>query len=108
ELPAHTPTVGPQIRRLSRKFDGGRVEMRETAFGVSRVDRHRERVDHLTEATLALPQRLLGLLLLGDVQHHIYRADKFPRLVVDRAGMGQAGQPGPVRALEYNLTSVGL
>src|SRR5262245_476514 len=91
---------------MSRKFDGGRVEMRETAFGVSRVDRYRERVNHLTEATLTLSQRLLGLLLLGNVQHYIYRPYKFPSLIVDRTGMGHTGQPGAVRAFDYDLAPV--
>ncbi len=53
ELPGDTPMVGAQLRHAPGERDGGRVEVREPPFGVGRVDRRRERVDHRAEASLA-------------------------------------------------------
>src|SRR5262249_31085927 len=53
ELPAYAPLVGSQLWNAPGEFDGGRVEVREAAFGVGRVDRRRERVYYFAEATLA-------------------------------------------------------
>ena len=81
ELPGHAPRIGAQLRHAAGKFDRGRIEVREPALGVGGVDRHRERVDHLAEATLALAQCRLGALqllvvpLLGQVGDHQARAE---------------------------------
>src|SRR5262245_46859181 len=53
ELPAYAPLVGSQLRSAPGEFDGGRVEVCEAAFGVSRVDRRRGRVYYFAEWTFA-------------------------------------------------------
>ena len=76
QFPAHAPRIDAQLRHAAGKFDRCRIEVREPALGVGGVDRHRERVDHLAEATLALTQRRLGALerlvvpLLAQVGDH--------------------------------------
>src|SRR5262249_26578425 len=53
ELPAYAPLVGSQLWSAPGEFDGGRVETREAAFGVGRVDRRWDRVYYFAEAALA-------------------------------------------------------
>src|SRR5215813_5654194 len=78
ELPAYAPLVGSQLWNASGEFDGGRVEAREAAFDVGRVDRRRERVYYFAEAALAFA---LGHLRFAaqamKLQMRLYAGEKF-------------------------------
>ena len=75
-LPAHAPLVGADLRRAPGQLDGRRVEVRQHALHVGRVDGGRHRVDHLARAPLAVAQDVLGSLALGDVENDRHGAKR--------------------------------
>src|SRR5262245_35318105 len=59
--------IRSKLRNTPRKFDGGRVEMRQTAIRIRRVDRGRQSVDHFSKTPLALALPGFHQLSLTDV-----------------------------------------
>jgi hypothetical protein len=67
-------------------LDDRRIEMRQPARGVGRVNRRRERINHLAEAPLTLAERQITLVNLR--QHAIERLGQRAELILtgfDRA-----------------------
>ena len=98
--------VGAQLRHAPGECDSGRVEMREPPLGVGRVDRHREGIDHLTEASLALAREPLGLPALGDIVEAIDGADDLPAFVFQRLWVGNDIPSCAVGSLDDNFRVV--
>lgn len=74
------PSSGVQAREL----DGSRVEVREAAFGIGRVDGDRERVDHFPKTTLTFVQSCVcrGQLLVVPLRRQVGNEHADPRTAV--------------------------